>query len=74
MHRTKLIEEGFEQRELRYRQQIALWREELLEHAKDYGQLQGNLRRSGEELNLAREELELALGPSTPSKELIFGS
>lgn len=60
IHRTKLIMSGFEDRELRYRQKIAVDRDELLSYSQEYSKLQGNLRRSTEDLSILREDLDLA--------------
>eukprot|EP00913_Durusdinium_trenchii_P029258 g27426.t1 len=48
-------------REMRYREQLAQGRDELLDHSREYSKLQGNLRRSLEDLSILREDLEIAM-------------
>lgn len=61
INRTKLMMQGFEDREMRYREQLAQGRDELLDHSREYSKLQGNLRRSLEDLSILREDLEIAM-------------
>lgn len=60
LHRTDLIMQGFQDRELRYREKIARDRDDLLSYSQEYSKLQGNLRRSMEDLSILREDLDLA--------------
>ncbi|CAE7743669.1 Lrrc45 [Symbiodinium pilosum] len=60
IHRTGLIAEGFQDRELRYRGNIAAARDQLLDYAQEYSKLQAALRRSMEDLAILRDDLEIA--------------
>jgi len=59
IHRTDLIAQGFQDRELRYRGNIAAARDQLLDHTQEYSKLQAGLRRSMEDLALLRDDLEV---------------
>lgn len=52
--------QGFQDRELRYREKIARDRDDLLSYSQEYSKLQGNLRRSMEDLSILREDLAIA--------------
>mmetsp|Transcript_65274 Transcript_65274/g.153684 ORF Transcript_65274/g.153684 Transcript_65274/m.153684 type:complete len:448 (+) Transcript_65274:27-1370(+) len=57
---TDLVVQGFQDRELRYRGNIAAARDQLLEYAQEYSKLQAALRRSMEDLGILREDLHAA--------------
>ncbi|CAE7315659.1 SLC8A2 [Symbiodinium natans] len=59
IHRTDLIAQGFQDRELRYRGNIAAARDQLLDYAQEYSKLQAALRRSTEDLSLLRDDMEV---------------
>eukprot|EP00930_Biecheleria_cincta_P042408 TRINITY_DN29189_c0_g1_i1.p1 TRINITY_DN29189_c0_g1~~TRINITY_DN29189_c0_g1_i1.p1 ORF type:complete len:272 (-),score=61.86 TRINITY_DN29189_c0_g1_i1:25-840(-) len=59
-HRAKLIEQGFSDREQRYRANLAQGKDHLLDYAKEYSQMQATLRSMVDLLSLHRDDLEVA--------------
>ncbi|CAE8625096.1 unnamed protein product, partial [Polarella glacialis] len=58
--RVELIQQGFQDRELRYRADISMARDRLLSYAKDHRQVAALLQRMVEDLNLLRDNLDEA--------------
>jgi len=58
--RVELITQGFQDRELRYRENLATGRDRLLEFSKEYSKMQAQLGRMVDDLSLNRDDLEVA--------------